>query len=73
MPLCCVRYETTDDILAEFYPLRLSFYAKRKEYMSTQLRRELVVLENKARFILAVVNRELELRNKKKAGSLFLA
>jgi len=46
--------------------LRLHFYQKRKEYLLSKLDRECEILDNKKRFILAVVNEEIKIRNVKK-------
>jgi DNA topoisomerase-2 len=60
------RYESALDILKEFCTIRRGIYEKRKDYLVSKLRREKEILSNKARFILMVVNEELELRKKKK-------
>jgi DNA topoisomerase-2 len=60
------KYETALDILAEFCKVRRCAYDKRKEYLVSKLTREKEILSNKARFILMVVNDELEIRKKKK-------
>jgi len=43
---------------------------KRKQYMTDKLTQELSKLDNKVRFILAVVNEELVIRKVKKAAIL---
>merc|ERR1719215_370148 len=60
------RYESALDILSDFCKLRKQMYVKRKAHMISVLTRESEILSNKARFILMVVNGELELRKKKK-------
>ncbi len=45
------KYDTVEEIIDEFYAIRLIFYKKRKEAMINQLEHELKVLSNKARFI----------------------
>jgi len=45
------RYENECQILDEFFNLRLEFYGKRRSYHLKLLRRDLAVIENKARFI----------------------
>jgi DNA topoisomerase-2 len=64
------RYETALDVLAEFCTLRRQVYDKRKDHLVSKLLREREILSNKARFILMVVQGELELRKKKKADLL---
>ncbi len=61
------HYESPLEIIEDFYALRLSYYGKRKDYMVERLGSELERLENKVRFILAVVNGELKVSNRKKA------
>jgi DNA topoisomerase-2 len=60
------KYESALDILTEFCKIRRGMYVKRKDYLVSKLTREKEILSNKARFILMVVNEELELRKKKK-------
>merc|ERR1711988_1632700 len=58
------KYESALDILTEFCKVRRGIYEKRKDYLVSKLTREKEILSNKARFILMVVNEELELRKK---------
>lgn len=60
------RYENVQEILKEFYELRLGFYGKRKEYMLGQLQAEAKQLSNQARFILEKCNKTLVVENKKR-------
>ncbi|RKP16453.1 DNA topoisomerase II, partial [Rozella allomycis CSF55] len=60
------KYLNVEEIIKEFYNLRLIFYQKRKEYLSNQLLKELSRLENKARFILELINETLVIKNKLK-------
>lgn len=60
------KYETALDILTEFCKVRRTTYEKRKDYLVSKLTKEKEILSNKARFILMVVNEELEIRKKKK-------
>jgi len=48
---CIKRYTNVDEILHEFYELRLKYYVKRKEYMEGMLLAESLKLANQARFI----------------------
>ncbi|GAV86071.1 DNA_gyraseB domain-containing protein/DNA_topoisoIV domain-containing protein/Toprim domain-containing protein/HATPase_c domain-containing protein [Cephalotus follicularis] len=65
------KYDTPEQILEEFFHLRLEYYEKRKRIILDNLERELLKLENKVRFILAVVSGEVIVNNRKKAD-LFL-
>lgn len=60
------KYASVKEILDEFFDLRLKFYEKRKDYLISKLNRDLAILSNKTRFILAVINEEIKLRNAKK-------
>ncbi|XP_038905935.1 DNA topoisomerase 2 [Benincasa hispida] len=60
------KYDTPEQILEEFFPLRLDFYEKRKRNLLENLEMELLKLENKVRFILGVVNEEIIVCNRRK-------
>ncbi|KAL9654530.1 hypothetical protein ABK040_006595 [Willaertia magna] len=64
------EYETVQDILKEFYEVRLKYYHKRKEHMLGKLERDLEILRNKVRFIMEVINETLQVRKRKKADLL---
>eukprot|EP00026_Physarum_polycephalum_P000381 Phypoly_transcript_00381.p1 GENE.Phypoly_transcript_00381~~Phypoly_transcript_00381.p1 ORF type:complete len:1577 (+),score=426.38 Phypoly_transcript_00381:657-4733(+) len=64
------QWESATAILDEFYTLRLQFYDKRKEHLVDALREDWKRLDNKVRFILAVVNKEIIINNRKKADLL---
>ncbi|OWM78385.1 DNA topoisomerase 2 [Punica granatum] len=61
------KYDTPEQILEEFFPLRLGFYEKRKKFLLDNLEMELLKLDNKVRFILGVVNGEIIVNNRKRA------
>ena len=50
------KYETTNDILDEYFNYRLKFYDSRKQNMIQSLDKELRIVENKVRFIKKVIN-----------------
>ena len=45
------KYDTINEILNEYYILRLSFYTKRREYMLNKIKGDLDIYESKIRFI----------------------
>lgn len=45
------KYESVYEIIDYYYGIRLEYYSKRKEAMIKQLRYEMMILENKAKFI----------------------
>lgn len=63
---CLRRYDSSLQILKEFYPLRLEFYAKRKSYLEGMLQAECDKLSNQARFIMEKCDRTLVVENKKR-------
>ncbi|KAG0442401.1 DNA topoisomerase 2 [Dictyocoela muelleri] len=62
-----IRKYTINDIQRDFYRLRLDFYLKRKEYHLKRLQEQLIKVENKVRFIKAVVDGELIVQKRKTA------
>lgn len=63
---CIRKYETPEDILKEFYEVRLEYYQKRKAYLEGMLEAEALKLMNQARFILEKNDGRLKLENVKK-------
>jgi DNA topoisomerase-2 len=63
---CLRRYESAEDILKEFFGLRLDYYHKRKQYLEGMLEAEALKLSNQARFILEKCDGTLTIENKKK-------
>lgn len=59
------KYDSPEEIIDDFYDVRLEFYNKRKSYQIEILTNELVVLSNKARYIQEILNDTLDLRKKK--------
>lgn len=53
------KYDTPLDIIKHFYNVRLSYYQKRKDYLVAELLKDNVAIENKIRFIKAVINGEV--------------
>jgi DNA topoisomerase-2 len=60
------KYNQIEDILEEFYELRISYYERRKTYLLSNLKRDLEILDNKVRFILAVINEDIIIRKVKR-------
>lgn len=61
------RYESPEAVLEEFFQLRLAYYESRKGAMADSLKADLARLDSKVRFILAVVQGDLVIANRKKA------
>lgn len=60
------KYKTTNDILLDFYDIRIDFYGKRKEYLIKMYERELSILQAKVRFINEYISNELDINRKAK-------
>jgi len=63
---CLRKYETVEEIMREFFDVRLSMYGKRKKFMEGTLGAEACKLSNQARFILEKCDGTLKVENKKK-------
>jgi DNA topoisomerase-2 len=64
------RYDSTIDILKDFFPLRLEMYEKRKNHLISTLSQELRKIDNKVRFIKYVIEEKIKMRNIKRADLL---
>ena len=58
------KYDNASEIIEAYYPIRYKYYVNRKENQMRLLKRDLVILSNKARFILETLNDKIELRKK---------
>ncbi|KAJ8655655.1 hypothetical protein O0I10_008744 [Lichtheimia ornata] len=58
------RYSGPEDVMREFYPLRLEYYSKRKDYMIRVLEDQFMRLDNKARFMELVIDKKLHYINR---------
>ena len=59
-------YDRAKDIIEEFYTVRLKYYEKRKKYFLDKLKKDLMLIDNKTRFILSVVEGTIQINNKSK-------
>ncbi|KAJ7585672.1 DNA topoisomerase II [Mycena floridula] len=62
------KYDSPEEILEDFYPMRLAYYQKRKDYMAGEIQLALDRLTNQARFVKMIVDKELVVSNRKKAA-----
>jgi len=62
-----VKFETINDLIEHYIKVRMAFYVTRKAYQLIELKKEALVLSNKARFISAILDDTLDLRRKKTA------
>jgi DNA topoisomerase-2 len=58
------KYDTVEDIMKEFYMIRLAYYGKRKEYMLKSMKRELDIFSAKIRFIEEFISGEINILHK---------
>jgi len=61
------KYNSVEDILKEFYQVRIKYYEKRKQYQLSELQKELDKLTNQARFVQMIIDGKLVISKKKKA------
>jgi DNA topoisomerase-2 len=65
-----IKYCSPEKILKTFFDQRLEFYVKRKALLVKKLRRERLILSNKARFVEEVCKGDLVVSNRKKVDLL---
>jgi DNA topoisomerase-2 len=58
------KFNSVDEIICYFCTIRLNYYTKRKLFMLDDYNNKLIYITNKLRFIRAVMNDELVLRNR---------
>ncbi|KAM3184368.1 DNA topoisomerase 2-alpha [Hymenolepis weldensis] len=63
---CLKRYNSAQEILQEFYTLRLELYDKRKSYLVGMLSAEARRLENQARFVMEKIEGKIIIENRSK-------
>jgi DNA gyrase/topoisomerase IV subunit B len=60
------KYARIQDIIEEYCETRLEVFQKRKDYLIVEMEKELLLLSNRARYILAVLDGSIDLRKKTK-------
>ena len=60
------HYKTIEDIIDDYFPVRLALYEKRRKYLIDALKKLVAVLHNKARFIEEQCEDIIDLRRKTK-------
>jgi len=61
------KYNKLEEIIQDYYGVRLDFYQKRKDYLLAEYERELKLLSNRARFIQETLTDKIDMRKKTKA------
>ena len=59
-------FKTAESIIDHYYSVRYMLYKKRKEYMLKALKHELMILSNKSKYILEILEGTIDLRRMKK-------
>ena len=60
------KYESVEEIVDDYFDIRLEYYEDRKDNMIEALERDLLILSNKAKYIQELLNGTIDLRKKKK-------
>lgn len=60
-------FETLEDIIKYFVKFRLTYYDRRKEFLLNKLKRESKILNNRCKFIKAILDGKLKINNVEKA------
>jgi len=60
------KYLKIENIIDDYYSKRLDMYQKRKDYLLNEMEKELLLLSNRARYILEILEGKMDLRKKTK-------
>jgi len=60
------KYDTVQEIIDDYFDIRLEYYEIRKDFMIDTLEKELMILSNKVRYIKEILEGTIDLRKKKK-------
>ncbi|KAH7926207.1 DNA topoisomerase II [Leucogyrophana mollusca] len=60
------KYNSPEEIIEEFYPQRLAYYQKRKDFLANELQTQFERLSNQARFVQMIIDKKLVVSNRKK-------
>lgn len=60
------RYENVEEIMKDYYKVRLDLFQKRKDHQLDILEHQLKIISYKVKFIMMVVDKKLDVNNKKK-------
>lgn len=62
------KYATVNDILKEFFAIRLKYYEKRKQHQLSEMQKDLDKFTNQARFVQMIIDGKLVVSKKKKSA-----
>ncbi|KAF8575914.1 type II DNA topoisomerase [Ramaria rubella] len=60
------KYSSPEEIVEEFYAVRLAHYQKRKDFLANELQLQLEKITNQARFVQMIIKKEIVVSNRKK-------
>ncbi len=60
------KYENVEEIIDDYYEIRLEYYEDRKDYLIDMLEKQIMKLSNKAKYIKEILDGTIDLRKKKK-------
>ena len=60
------KYDCVEEIIDDYYSVRLGLYDKRKSYLIEELNKDLLILRNKVNYIKEILNDTIDLRKKKR-------
>ena len=60
------KYDSVEEIIDDYFDIRLEYYEDRKDFMIESLEKELMILSNKAKYIQELLDGTIDLRKKKK-------
>ncbi|RKO97640.1 hypothetical protein CXG81DRAFT_11420, partial [Caulochytrium protostelioides] len=66
------KYSSVEEILDEFYDMRLEYYQRRKRHLLMQIEHEYKKADNKVRFIREILSGELVIQKKKRVDVVVL-
>ena len=61
-------FNNPEEILEDYFELRSSFYIKRREYMINELKKVVLLIKIKVKFILDIISKKIIINNKSKAN-----
>ena len=61
-----VTFKSVNDILKNYYKVRLDYYQKRKDYILNKMKSEVELISLKVKFILDIINNKIKVNNKSK-------
>lgn len=60
------KMKNVTEIISKFYTFRLSWYQTRKDYIIDKLKKELIILDARIKFILDIIEDRLKINNRKR-------